>query len=275
MQVQDLLKKTDKLPNVPDVVRELIVLLNDPNANYFDISQKVAHDQTMSLKVLRVVNSAYFGLSRKVYSIDEATVILGINKLKTLVIASGFANSVKSVEGIDLKAFWQDSFRVAILAQWLGKRTDLVDAEEAFTAGIVHNLGRLLLHLTEPTIAQEIRTRTKENFISRTKAELDALGFTTQDASKALMDLWKFPPELGEAVRMHKRPFSEEDPQPLACVLNLACYLNACIRSERDEELVVDGFPKTVAKGAGLPEQIIYQLGEALLIGDDLDLLLS
>jgi HD-like signal output (HDOD) protein len=275
MQVQDLLKKTDKLPNVPDVVRELIVLLNDPNANYFDISQKVAHDQTMSLKVLRVVNSAYFGLSRKVYSIDEATVILGINKLKTLVIASGFANSVKSVEGIDLKAFWQESFRVAILAQWLGKRTDLVDAEEAFTAGIVHNLGRLLLHLTEPTIAQEIRTRTKENFISRTKAELDALGFTTQDASKALMDLWKFPPELGEAVRMHKRPFSEEDPQPLACVLNLACYLNACIRSERDEELVVDGFPKTVAKGAGLPEQIIYQLGEALLIGDDLDLLLS
>ncbi|MEL0614525.1 HDOD domain-containing protein [Marinomonas arenicola] len=275
MQVQDLLKKTDKLPNVPDVVRELIVLLNDPNANYFDISQKVAHDQTMSLKVLRVVNSAYFGLSRKVYSIDEATVILGINKLKTLVIASGFANSVKSVEGIDLKTFWQDSFRVAILAQWLGKRTDLVDAEEAFTAGIVHNLGRLLLHLTEPTIAQEIRTRTKENFISRTKAELDALGFTTQDASKALMDLWKFPPELGEAVRMHKRPFSEEDPQPLACVLNLACYLNACIRSERDEELVVDGFPKTVAKGAGLPEQIIYQLGEALLIGDDLDLLLS
>jgi HD-like signal output (HDOD) protein len=275
MQVQDLLKKTDKLPNVPDVVRELIVLLNDPNANYFDISQKVAHDQTMSLKVLRVVNSAYFGLSRKVYSIDEATVILGINKLKTLVIASGFANSVKSVEGIELKAFWQDSFRVAILAQWLGKRTDLVDAEEAFTAGIVHNLGRLLLHLTEPTIAQEIRTRTKENFISRTKAELDALGFTTQDASKALMDLWKFPPELGEAVRMHKRPFSEEDPQPLACVLNLACYLNACIRSERDEELVVDGFPKTVAKGAGLPEQIIYQLGEALLIGDDLDLLLS
>jgi len=275
MQVQDLLKKTDKLPNVPDVVRELIVLLNDPNANYFDISQKVAHDQTMSLKVLRVVNSAYFGLSRKVYSIDEATVILGINKLKTLVIASGFANSVKSVEGIDLKTFWQDSFRVAILAQWLGKHTDLVDAEEAFTAGIVHNLGRLLLHLTEPTIAQEIRTRTKENFISRTKAELDALGFTTQDASKALMDLWKFPPELGEAVRMHKRPFSEEDPQPLACVLNLACYLNACIRSERDEELVVDGFPKTVAKGAGLPEQIIYQLGEALLIGDDLDLLLS
>lgn len=275
MQVQDLLKQTDKLPNVPDVVRELIVMLSDPNANYFDISKKVAHDQTLSLKVLRVVNSAYFGLSRKVYSIDEATVILGINKLKTMVIASGFANSVKSVEGIELTSFWRDSFRVAILAQWLAKRTELVDPEEAFTVGIVHNIGRLLLHLTAPTIALEIQTRTKENFISRTKAELDSLTFTTQDAGKALMDLWKFPPVLGEAVRIHKRPFSEQDPQPLACVLNLACYLNACIRTERDEELVIDGFPKTVAKGAGLPEQIIYQLDEALLVGDDLDVLLS
>ncbi|WP_133013163.1 HDOD domain-containing protein [Marinomonas flavescens] len=275
MQVQDLLKHTDKLPNVPDVVRELIVLLNDPNANYFDISKKVAHDQTMSLKVLRVVNSAYFGLSRKVYSIDEATVILGLNKLKTLVIASGFANSVKSVEGIDLKEFWRDSFRVALLAQWLGKRTDAVDAEEAFTAGIVHNLGRLLLHLTEPNIAQEIQVLVKTQYISRTKAEMDKLTFTTQDASKALMDLWKFPPELGEAVRLHKRPFSEENPQPLACILNLACYLNACIRDERDEMLVVDGFPKTVSKAAGLPEKIIYELGEALLLEDDLDQLLA
>ncbi|REG81477.1 HDOD domain-containing protein [Marinomonas pollencensis] len=275
MQIQDLLKQTDKLPNVPDVVRELIVLLDDPHANYSDISKKVAHDQTMSLKVLRVVNSAYFGLSRKVYSIDEATVILGINKLKTLVIASGFANSVKSVEGIELKSFWRDSFRVAMLAQWLGRRTELVDPEEAFTAGIVHNIGRLLLHLTAPKTALEIQARIKDSFVSRTKAELDSLSFTTQDASKALMDLWKFPPALGEAVRMHKRPFSEQDPQPLACVLNLACYLNACIRSERDEELVVDGFPKTVAKAAGLPEQIIYQLDEALLVGDDLDILLS
>lgn len=275
MQIQDLLRKTDKLPNVPDVVRELIVMLNDPNANYFDISNKVAHDQTMSLKVLRVVNSAYFGLSRKVYSIDEATVILGTNKLRTLVIASGFANSVKSVQGIDLKVFWNNSFRVAMLAQWLAKRTDSVNAEEAFTAGIVHNIGRLLLHLTEPAIAQEIQKLIKEQYISRTKVEVDKLGFTTQDASKALMDLWKFPPELGEAVRLHKRPFADKDPQPLSCVLNLACYLNACIRDERDEELVVDGFPKAVAKAAGLADSIIYELGEALLIEDELDLLLA
>lgn len=275
MRAQDLLNHTDKLPNVPDVVRELIVALNDPYSNYTDISKKIAHDQTISMKVLRMVNSAYFGLSRKVYSIDEATVILGIEKLRTLVIASGLSHSVKSVEGMDLKAFWREAFRVAILAQWFGKRTPLVDAEEAFTAGIVHNIGRLLLHLTEPSLAQEVQSLVKEQHLSRTKAEMDTLGFTTQDASKVLMDMWKFPPELGEAVRLHKRPFGEHDPHPLACVLNLACYLNACIRDEREEELVVEGFPKAVAKAAGLPDTIIYELGEALILEDDLGSLLA
>ncbi|MEC8483564.1 MAG: HDOD domain-containing protein, partial [Pseudomonadota bacterium] len=89
MKPADLLTQADQLPNVPEVVRELIMALDNPNAKYSEIAAKVAKDQTLSLKVLRVVNSAYFGLSRKVASIDEAVVMLGMERLKTLVIASG------------------------------------------------------------------------------------------------------------------------------------------------------------------------------------------
>ncbi|PYF79276.1 HD-like signal output (HDOD) protein [Marinomonas alcarazii] len=274
MQVKDLLRQTDKLPNVPDVVRELILLLNDPDVNYSELTEKVSHDQTISLKVLRLVNSAYFGLSRKISSIDEATVLLGTEKLKTLVIASGFAGSVAKVEGLKLPEFWADSFRVAELAQWLAKRTPLVQADEAFTVGIVHNIGRLLLHLTEPAIAQEIQILVANRKAGRVKAEQDLLGFTSQDAGKALMDLWKFPPSLGLAVQLHKRPFANEDPNPLACVLNLACYLNACIRTEREYDLVREGFPMAVAKAAGLTEGIVYELEDALMIGDGLNQLI-
>lgn len=275
MQVQDLLKQTDKLPNVPDVVRELIQLLSDPNVKYSDLTERVSHDQTISLKVLRVVNSAYFGLSRKISSIDEATVLLGIDKLKTLVIASGFSNSVTKVEGIKLSEFWADSFRVAELAQWFAKRTPLVQEDEAFTVGIVHNIGRLLLHLTEPNIAQEIQALVANRKAGRIKAEQDLLGFTSQDAGRALMDLWRFPVGLGYAVQHHKRPFADVEPNPLACVLNLACYINACIRTEREYDLVREGFPMAVAKAAGLPEGIVYELDDALLIGDGLNQLLN
>lgn len=275
MRIEDLIKQTDKLPNVPDVVRELIQLLDDPDANYSDISSKVAHDQTISLKVLRIVNSAYFGLSRKISSIDEATVLIGMEKLKTLVIASGFSASVESAEGINLANFWADSFRVAELAKWIAKRSNLVDEDEAFTVGIVHNIGVLLLHLTAPEIALEIQQLVNNRKASRMKAEVDLLGFTTQQAGQALMDQWKFPADLGIAVKEHKRPFINDDPQPLACVLNLACFLNACIRSEREIELVRESLPRAVVKAAGLSEGVVYELDEALQLGDELNLLIS
>ncbi|RNF50426.1 HDOD domain-containing protein [Marinomonas hwangdonensis] len=274
MQTSDLLRQTDKLPNVPDIVRELIQLLNDPNAKYADISERVSHDQTISLKVLRVVNSAYFGLSRKISSIDEATVLLGIDRLKTLVIASGFSNSVTKVEGINLNEFWADSFRVAELAHWFAKRTPLVETDEAFTAGIVHNIGRLLLHLAAPDIAKEIQLLVANRKAGRVKAEQDLLGFTSQEAGRALMDLWKFPASLGYAVQYHKRPFSDGDPDPLSCVLNLACYINACIRTERDLDLVREGFPRAVSKAAGLSDGIVYELDDALVVNDGLNQLI-
>lgn len=275
MQVQDLLKQTDKLPNVPDVVRDLIQLLSDPDVKYSDITEKVTRDQTISLKVLRVANSAYFGLSRKISSIDEATVMLGTEKLKTLVIASGFSNSVKSVDGIKLSSFWADSFRVAELAQWFAKRTDLVQPDEAFTVGIVHNIGRLLLHLTAPEQAQKIQTLVANRKAVRVKAETDVLGFTSQDAGKALMDLWKFPAVIGDAVQQYQRPFAKDDPQALACVLNLAGYLNACIYQDREMDLIRQGFPMKVAKAAGLSEGIVYELDDALILSDDLNQLLE
>ncbi|MBR7889094.1 HDOD domain-containing protein [Marinomonas sp. A79] len=274
MHIQDLLKQTDKLPNVPDVVRELIQLLNDPNAKYSDIAARVSHDQTISLKILRMVNSAYFGLARKISSIDEATVLLGMDKLKTLVIASGFSSSVNKVDGINLPEFWVDSFRVAELSEWFAKRSDLVKPDEAFTVGIVHNIGRLLLHLTAPDTAREIQTLVANRKASRVKAELDLLGFTSQDAGKALMDLWHFPKVLGCAVQEHKRPFAQGEPNPMACVLNLAGYLNACIRTERDLDLVREGFPMAVCKAAGLSEGIIYELDDALVVNDGLSYLL-
>ncbi|GAB3486018.1 HDOD domain-containing protein [Marinomonas epiphytica] len=274
MQVQDLLKHSEKLPNVPDVVRELIQLLSNPDADYGVIAGKVARDQTISLKVLRVVNSAYFGLSRKVSSLDEATVLLGMDKLKTLVIATGFASSVSEVEGIKLKDFWSDSFRVAELAKWLAERTDLVNPDEAFTAGIVHNIGRLLIHLAEPEMAMKVQDMVASTGVSRIKAETDVFGFTSQTAGKTLMDFWKLPSVLTDAVGQHKRPFADGDPLALACVLNLASYLNACIRTERDSDLVREAFPMAVAKGAGLSEDILLELDEAMGLGQDLDQLL-
>ncbi len=273
MEIQDLLNQTSKLPNVPEVVRELIQTLNSENANYNDVASKIAKDQTLSLKVLRLVNSAQFGLSRKVASIDEAVVILGMEKLKTLVIASGFAGSVSDVKGLDTKSFWKDSFQVASLAKWLSLRTEKVDADNAFTAGIIYNIGRLLLHLAEPNRAKAIQSLIEESKVSRTAAELERLGFTSQEAGKALLDLWKFPAELSDAVQQYKKPLAFDPASPLSAIINLACYLNASIKEDRDPDVVKEFIPKKVLELAGIDPSIIDELDEALHLESGLDAL--
>lgn len=274
MEISDLLKQTDKLPNVPEVVRELIQALNDPNADYNVIAKKVAQDQTLTLKILRLVNSAHFGLTRKVSTIDEAVVILGMEKLNTLVIASGMSNSASDVEGLDLRAFWNDCFMVATIANWLAMRTDKVPAEVAFTAGIIYNIGRLLLHLAEPNRAKAIQTLISETRTSRIAAETERLGFTSQEAGKALLDMWHLPEELGVAIMQYKRPYTYEVPSPLSAILNLANYLNGAINDKREIDEVIVFIPKKVMQLAGLKVEVLDEIEEVLDLESGLDSLL-
>jgi len=275
MEIRELLSHTDKLPNIPEVVRELIQQLNNPNADYGEIAEKVGQDQTLSLKILRLVNSAHFGLSRKVSSLDEALVMLGMARLKTLVIASGVAGSAKDVEGLDMRRFWSESFLVGALAKWFAEKSSKVDPDVAFTAGLIHSIGRLLLHLAEPNRAKAIQTLIEESECSRSEAELQRLGFTTPEAGQALLDMWKFPEELGIAVRQFKKPLDFDEPQPLSAVINLACFINASRRNDVDAEEVRENYPVDVAILATVDAGTIDQLEEAMTLESGLDGLLD
>ncbi len=267
MEIKDLLSQTDKLPNIPEVVRELVQALNDPDANYGEIAQKVSKDQTISLKILRLVNSAYFGLSRKVASIDEAVIMLGMGKLKTLVIASGFANCASDVEGLDLPAFWADSFQVAEMAKWLAELTDNeVDADLAFTAGIIHNIGQLLLHMAQPNRAMAINTLVDTTDVCRRDAEIERLGFSTAEAGAALLDLWKFPEQLATAVNYQNNPKDVEENAQLSAVLNLACIINRESKSGDDVDAIMQRFPVEIAELAGIKSKLEDYLSEGLAI---------
>nr|WP_299198160.1 HDOD domain-containing protein [uncultured Amphritea sp.] len=274
MEVSELLQQTHQLPNVPDVVRELIQQLNNPKADYSVIADKIIHDQTLSLKILRLVNSAHFGLSRKVTSINEAIILLGMAQLKTMVVASGFSGSVKEVEGLDLKRFWAESFEVAALSKWFAEKTTDVDPDTAFTVGLIHNIGQLLLHLTKPKLAEAIVKLVDETGCSRSEAEMERLNFTTAEAGQALLKYWQFPASLGEAVRYHKHPLDAPDPNPLSAIVNIACYFNTSIRQNRPVEEVMTMFPMAAAEVAGLPKDIAESSEDAMQLQSGLDELL-
>ncbi|MFA5983456.1 MAG: HDOD domain-containing protein [Methylococcaceae bacterium] len=122
--MNQLFDKIYDLPQIPEVVKTLITQINNPNIDLNAIEKNIEKEQVISLKVLRLVNSAHFGLSKKIDSIQDAVAMIGINQLKILVVASGMVMAIPKVQGVNFKHFWEDSFRAATIAKWLASKTD-------------------------------------------------------------------------------------------------------------------------------------------------------
>ena len=125
MQPDEILKKLDSIkdiPTLPTIVFELNELLQDPNTPITDISDIIEKDQAMSLRVLKLVNSAFYGIHKEVNDIGNAIVLLGFNTVRNAIVSLGVINSfsgVKSLEGFDISDFWKHSLAVAVVSKGL------------------------------------------------------------------------------------------------------------------------------------------------------------
>lgn len=230
MDINALFDDIQKIPSVPEVVRELIESLNNPNANLSELGKKVSQDQVISLKVLRMVNSPMYGLAQKCNTIEDSVVLLGTAKLKTLVVASGLVGAIDDIEGVDMKAFWTESFQVASYAKWIAPKVG-AHPDVAFTAGLIHNIGSLLIAMARPKIAAEIAEYVKGGK-PRDKVEINLLGFTHGDVSAELARRWKFPEDLISAVEGQLTPLAFEPLSREAAALHLA----SCVSEGKAKE---------------------------------------
>lgn len=202
--IADLLSKPQNLPTIPEVVRELIQTFNQPDPDLLKIADKVARDPVISAKLLRLANSARFGCSRQISTVKEAAVRLGTDTVRNMVLACSLTSSLQAVPGIDLRHFWAQVFDVAEnsrrLAQQLGQK-----GEEVFTCALLHDLGRLIMHmgLPEPMV---LRISDLEPHKGRAAAEQITVGFTYAEVGAELARQWNFPEHFCLAIQHHYAP---------------------------------------------------------------------
>lgn len=259
-----------KLPQIPEVVRSIIKQLNNPHADMFSIAKDVEKEQIISLKILRLVNSAHFGLSRKINSIEEATVIIGMGKLKTLVVASALVSTVTEIPNFDLKQFWSTTFLTASYAKWFAEKSGL-DADIAYTAGLFSGLGNILLHLGAPKEANEIDQHVKAGS-SRPEVERNKLGYTNQQACAELCRRWGLSGELISAIEQSAAPKADSEADKLACCVYLAGFISSNEALGKPAEDIFNRFPINISDYIGLRQAISAEMiGEILAIESDLE----
>lgn len=242
--IDQLFDKTHLMPTIPKVVQELIDSFSNEDVDVESIAKKVGMDQVLTAKVLRLANSSYYGLQRQIGSVDEAIVVMGLNSLRTLVVATGVTGAFAPITGFDRTRFWKRSLLVAAYCRWLAKKAKL-NPETSFTAGLMHAIGEVLIHLGMPQVADSIDDRVTAG-ARRTELERAELGFTHCEVGTELARRWNFPTAIQDAIAAYDEPLLVTPVPPLAALVHVAAYLVAAMSHGATPEELIANFPRPV-----------------------------
>ncbi|OIQ52006.1 Ribonuclease Y [Pseudodesulfovibrio hydrargyri] len=204
---QTLLEAVERMPAFPESVHQILELSGDINCSQKDLVEVIKKDPVFTLKILRLVNSPYFGLSREISSINHASVYLGLNTLKNVSLGLAAVGAIprSASDRLDMGAFWLHSLAVAACASMLGRKLGVSrdDVANYFAAGLLHDIGKVVFALYLPDRFQTAIRLAAEPGSSLHRCELEVIGATHADIGGLLAEKWHLPGELRETIASH------------------------------------------------------------------------
>lgn len=230
-KIRQVIDKIGELPTPPFVYQQIIKVLNNRYSSAFDAAAIISEDAAITARILKFANSAYYGHAKEVTNVKQAVVIMGIQALKSLVLSSSILDYFKSSKSIDQlynHAFWKHSLAVAVMAKIIARhirKSDLEFPEEAFSAGILHDIGKIVISTFLAEYHENKVKYVRENRCSEYDAESETAGFTHTEIGRYFAECWSLPRELADTVYFHHSPASTPGNNDLPYIVHLANYL--------------------------------------------------
>lgn len=258
MHLDELLDSQIALPSIPRIVAMVLTELNRDEPSLRAISQLINSDMGLAARLLGMANSAQFNFSHKIGSVADALAILGMHQVRSLTVAAAMAGAFKSVPGLDLLEFWRYSLNVAKLSRTLA-RSAQGNPNIAFTAGLVHAAGELVMHLGMPDQMRWLNERVEPLSPKRVKAEQHLLGYCYAQVGAGFAASWGFPSDIVQAIEHQCAPFDDERCEPLAGLLYLASWRARAQEQGLTEVQIANGFPYDVAATLEIDIDEVFQ----------------
>lgn len=256
MNFDALFQQQNALPTIPKVVQELIDSFNNDNVSIEEIAKKLAADQVLSAKLLRLANSSYYHASRSVGTVDDAVLMLGFMTVRTLVISSGLTGGFKAMPGVDLKQFWRYSMHTAVIAKWLAKQIH-GNSDFAFTVGLMHAIGQLVMHAGMPEQTLQIDKIAGPLDSRRLGVERTSFGYDFSDVGAELAKRWRFPDNFATVIKSFPDPLHSEPFDAMAAVIHLAAWRARVEENSYSKEELEATFPGDVAIKLGIKPELL------------------
>ena len=200
---QSLVESINDLPTLPEVVRRIGLMVEDPRISATEVGDLIAKDQALTAKILRLVNSPFFGFPRRISSISHAVVLLGFNVVKGLLLSTSVFE-VMAREG--MAGLWRHSLGCAVAAARLAKALSLPDPESVAGAGLLHDLGKVVIAVKLPGHQTQIVEVVRRNDCAVVEAEREVLGLDHCTVNRWLAEKWCLPVPLSEPMTFHHQP---------------------------------------------------------------------
>ena len=205
---EQLVKDSFELVSLPELYFQVDEMIGDPRFTADDIGELIISDPAMTAKLLKLVNSAFYGFPAKIETLTRAITIVGMDELRSLILGSSAIYEFSKIPNdlLDMGDFWMHSIHCGILAKLLAKKGHVLHAERLFIAGLLHELGSLLIYNKLPDQSREILSAANGDRRLIPGLEKELLGFTHADVTAAILDKWALSPILVESTKFHLEP---------------------------------------------------------------------
>ncbi len=271
-EIELRLQEVTELISLPEVYLKVRRLMDDPVSDIYDFAEVINVDPNLSTRVLKVVNSAYFGFPEPVENVARAVNMIGIAQLHNMVLGISAISSLELPNDIlPLNTFWRTSLFSGVLARLLAEQMKLADNDHLFIAGLLHEIGHLVLYSKFPLQALAAQRIAEDQGKQIHEAEMQVLGYHYGEIGAMLMANWNLPANLQSITRNQPDPTSACDKQAEIALMHLA---HACAQSETtgnpaSADNLIDA--EVLAMTGLTQEELQDSMGEARLISADME----
>ena len=234
----ELVNNVKDIHAMPTVIVKALNIMKKPTANMKELGDIVMFDQSLTIKFLALVNSAYYGFSQQISSINIALSLLGMVKVKNIIVAVAM-KPMMSNQGD--KELWKHSMRVASGSEYLANLTKIMDSYEAFISGFVHDVGKIVLHMTDDKLYNKVVSQVDEgaNILDTERKYFDSDHVKT---GSLLAKRWQLPILLANTISYHHSPSLSSIPVPC----NLVCFVDTLVQTNFNPNTIDKDFCNTL-----------------------------
>ena len=217
------------IPTLPLIYQELFQMMQDPDASVPSIAELIAQDPALTTKILHLVNSAFYGYSKQIKTINRAVIILGFKAVRSAALAIGVFDYFKDEASdgeLDMTKFWEHSIAVATICKVLADQVKIKQSEEAFTTGLLHDVGKLIEKHYFPKDFRELCRVAQEQHLSWYNCEKELFQINHATIGKVVFRMWNFPPSVVEAVHLHHSSIASAKFPQLVALVRMADFVS-------------------------------------------------